>query len=340
MTTPPLQIGELAIRVPLCLAPMAGYSRSPFRAICRRFHCGLVFTELVTAEGIVRRQPKSMHYLESLPEERPLAAHIYGSDPDQLAGAARVIESLGRFDLVDVNCGCPVPKVTRKGAGVALMRDPEKIRTIVQAVSQAVSLPVTVKTRLGISRECFNISEVAHAAEEGGASAIFLHARFASDRHRGPADWAALKRVKAERAIPVIGNGGITEAHHASAMLEQTGVDGVMVGRAALGDPWLFEEIYCLWSGTPYSPPSHEERGAVIAEHLNRLHDLMVLEDRFRRRRRYTTEQATCRKFRSHLAKYLAGTPGSRNLQKRVMHMDSLPAVISAVDEILKAPRA
>jgi len=339
MKITPLKIGGLTIPVPLCLAPMAGYTRSPFRAICRRFHCGLVFTELVTAEGIVRRQPRTMHYLESLPEERPIAAHIYGSDPDALAGAARVIESLGRFDLIDINCGCPVPKVTRKGAGVALMREPEKIHAIVQAVSRAVSLPVTIKTRLGLSSELANISEVAQAAEEGGARAIFLHARFASEGHNGPVDREALQRIKRERSIPVIGNGGITEARHASEMLRQTGVDGVMIGRAALGNPWIFEETYCLWSGRPYSPPTNAERKTVIAEHLNRLHDLMLIEDRFRRRRHHTTEQATCRKFRGHLAKYLAGMRGARHLQKHLMKMDSIEAIITAVGNILKSQR-
>ena len=335
MNITPLKIGDLTIPVPLCLAPMAGYTRSPFRAICRRFHCGLVFTELVTAEGIVRRQPKTMQYLEAVPEERPIAAHIYGSNPDSLAGAARVIESLGRFDVIDVNCGCPVRKVTRRGAGVALMQEPAKIRAIVQAVSQAVSLPVTVKTRLGISRETENISEVAQAVEEGGASALFLHARFASDQHRGPADLGALKRIKEERSIPVIGNGGITQARHASAMVEQTGVDGVMIGRAAIGNPWIFEEIYCLWSGRSYNPPSDEERRAVIAEHLDRLYDLVLVRDRFRKLRRQTTAEATCRKFGGHLAKYLAAKQGARNLQKHLVEMDSIEALIAAVDEIL-----
>ena len=339
MDISPLRIGALTIPVPLCLAPMAGYTRSPFRAICRRLHCGLVFTELITAEGIVRRQPRTMHYLESLPEERPVAAHIYGSDPDALAGAARVIESLGRFDLIDINCGCPVPKVTRKGAGVALMKEPEKIHAIVRAVSQAVSLPVTIKTRLGLSRELANISEVAQAAEEGGARAIFLHARFASDGHNGPADLEALQRIKRERSIPVIGNGGITKARHASEMLRQTGVDGVMIGRAALGNPWIFEEIHCLWSGKPYSPPTNAEREAVITEHLHRLHDLMLIKDRFRRRRHHTTEQATCRKFRGHLAKYLARMRGARNLRKHLMEMDAIEAVITAVDDILNSQR-
>ena len=335
MDVSPLKIGSLTIPVPLCLAPMAGYTRAPFRTICRRFHCGLVFTELVTADGIVRRQPKTLHYLASSPEERPVAAHIYGADPDSLAGAAEVIESLGRFDLIDINCGCPVPKVTRRGAGVALMREPEKIRTIVHAVSLATSLPVTVKTRLGISRHEFNISEVAQAAEEGGARALFLHARFASDRHSGPPDLDTLKRVKEERSIPVIGNGGITEAHLASEMMERTGVDGVMVGRAALGNPWIFAEIASLWSGRPYSPPSNADRRQVIAEHLSRLTELVAIQDRSHRRQRYTSEQAACHKFRAHLAKYLAGMPGSRKMLRGLSEIESIEAILAVTDEIL-----
>ncbi len=335
MRIAPLKIGKLTIDVPLLLAPMAGYTRLPFRTICKRFGCGLVFTEIVVAEGIVRRSPQTMRFLESLPEERPVAAHIYGSNPDSLAGAARVIESLGRFDLIDVNCGCPVPKVVRKGEGVALMREPDKIRDIVQAMTQTVSLPVTVKTRLGISRDLFNVSEVAHAIEEGGASAISLHARFASDKHNGPADWETLKRIKEERSIPVIGNGGITRAHHAADMLRQTGVDGVMVGRAAIGNPWIFEEIRALWNGRSYQPPSREERVAVIAEHLDMLYDLTMVENKTRKRRRKATERDVCRRFRGHMVAYLSGMRGLRNLRQRLSKMDSREIVMAAVDEVL-----
>ncbi|MBU0702545.1 MAG: tRNA dihydrouridine synthase DusB [Chloroflexi bacterium] len=337
MEIAPLRIGELTINVPLLLAPMAGYTRLPFRAVCKGFGCGLVFTEVVTAEGILRRSPQTMRFLESLPEERPVAAHIYGSNPDSMAGAAQIIESLDRFDLIDINCGCPVFKVLRKGAGAALMQEPEKIRAIVQAVSRAVSLPVTVKTRLGISRELFNISEVAHAAEEGGASAIFLHARFASDKHSGPADWETLKRIQEERSIPVIGNGGITQAHHAIDMLRQTGVDGVMVGRAAIGNPWIFREIHSLWTGRPYHPPSREERREVIAEHLRRLHELTMVENKARKPRRQATERDVCRRFRGHLVAYLSGTRGLRTLRQRLMEMDSMEAIMAAVDEVLNS---
>ena len=335
MEITPLRIGNLTISTPLLLAPMAGYTRLPFRIICKKFHCALVYTEVITAEGILRRSPQTMRYLESLPEERPVAAHIYGSNPDSLAGAARIIESLGRFDLIDVNCGCPVPKVMRKGAGVTLMREPDKIREIVQAVAQAVSLPVTVKTRLGISSESCNVSEVAHAVEQGGGSAITIHARFASAKHSGPADWEMLKRIKRERSIPVIGNGGITEPRHTVEMLQQTGVDGVMVARAAIGKPWIFEEIHCLWTGKPYQPPSREQRREIIAEHLDRLYALTMAENKTRRPSRQATERDVCRRFRGHLVTYLAGMRGMRNLRKSLQNVESRRGVMAGVDQVL-----
>ena len=297
----------------------------------------MVFTEMVTAEGIVRGSRKTMYYLESVPEERPIAAHIYGSNPDSLAGAARIIESMGRFDLIDINCGCPVRKIAGKGSGVALMRDPERLKTIVQAVHNAVSLPVTVKTRLGISRKLFNISEVSQAIEEGGASAIFLHARFASDYHAGPADWETLRCIKMERSIPVIGNGGIMRALDASRMLKSAGVDGIMIGQAAIGNPWIFEEISALWSGNAYDAPSKEGIREVIIEHLNGLYDLMRGENSFRKHPCQNIEQAVCRQFQAHLSYYLRGMPGVNDLKRNLLTIDSIKELIAAIDKILYA---
>jgi nifR3 family TIM-barrel protein len=295
----------------------------------------MVFTEVTSAKGIARRSHRSLRFLETFPGEQPIGAHIYGAEIDVLVRAARVIESLGRFALIDINCGCPVPKVMNRGGGAALMRDPQKIHDIVQAVSQAVSLPVTVKTRLGLSRESANVSEVAHAAEEGGAKAITIHARFASDKHRGPADWEALKCIKVERTVPVIGNGGIREAHHALEMVEQAGVDGVMIARAAIGNPWIFEEIHHLWAGEPHTPPSVEERRAVIAEHLHGLSYLIEMENRGRKTP-IPNEQIACHRFRGHLTRYLAGRPGLKGLRQNLGKMESIEAIMAAVDRILQ----
>lgn len=332
-----LAIGPLTIDPPVVLAPMAGYTRAPFRVICQQMGCRLVYTEMVTAEGVSRRSPPTMRYLDIAPGEGPIGTHIYGVDPDAMAKAAEVIESLGRFDLIDVNCGCPVPKVTRKGAGVALMRQPETLRRIVAAMVQATSLPVTVKTRLGVSREQCNVSEVAHAVEEGGAAAIAIHARFATDRHAGSVDLAALKRVKAERGIPVIGNGGVTSPQDAFAMQQKTGVDGVMVGRGALGNPWLFRDVNRFSNGESPAPPTDAERRAVIAQHLEHLYQVVAEWEKTLPNRKYTSEQVACRMFRGHLSYYLAGMRGVRQLKKRLMKMESIEAVMAGMDEVLRA---
>jgi len=326
---PPLKIGELIVARPFILAPMAGFTKSPFRSICLRLGAGLVFTELATAEGILRHGAPTMHYLETLPEETPVAAHIYGSKPESLAEAARVIESLGRFSLIDINCGCPVPKIMRRGGGAALMKNPEKIREIVKMVSQGTSLPITVKTRIGLSPKSINISEIARAVEDGGGKALFIHGRLASNRHNGPADWDMIARIKDEVSIPVIGNGGITTAEEALQAIKEYGVDGVMIGRAALGNPWIFAECLCRWTGKPFVPPTDRERFKVITEHLRELHNFMREEARIRRRPLSRAEGATCRHFYGHLVRYLSGHPGLSKFRKEIVQTTS-------IDELLK----
>jgi nifR3 family TIM-barrel protein len=315
---------------------MAGYTKAPFRAICQQYHCGLTFTEVVSAKDVTHLLRQGLRFLETFPQESLVGAHLYGADADTLVNAARVIEPLDRFALIDINCGCPVPKVTKRGAGAALMSDPQAIYEIVRAVTQAVSLPVTVKTRLGLSPESANVLQVAQAAEQGGASAITVHARFACDRHRGAADWTALERVKAESTIPIIGNGGVLTARHAVEMIEQTGVDGVMVARGAIGNPWIFKEIDCLWRGVPYTPLTATERRAVIAEHLRNLIRLIEMENRDRGTRPIPSERIACRQFRGHLTRYLAGRPGLKNLRRNWEQIESVKAVMAGVDRILE----
>lgn len=324
----PLQIGKLIIPFPFLLAPLAGYTHLPFRLLCRRFHCGLAFTEMVTAEGITRRHQRTLNYLETCPEERPVAAHIYGSRAESLAEAARIITDTGRFDLIDINCGCAVRKITRKGAGVALMSDPVKLENLVRLVSRATNLPVTIKTRLGLTPDSPGISAVARAAEEGGAAALFLHGRFASDLHRGPADWEAIQRIKEERSIPVIGNGGITRPEEALLRLQQTGVGGVMIGRAALGHPWIFQDIHCLLRGIPCPPPSPEEIREIIGWHLNELYRLS--------RRTSEPEAVVCRRFLSHLSRYLSGYPGWRRERRQANEFTDREKLLRAVDRVLE----
>ncbi len=331
----PLQIGALTVDWPVMLAPMAGYTDLPFRRLCKRYGAGMVYTEVATVEGIIRGTPRTMHYLETYPQERPIGVQVYGANPDSIAQAAQEIERMGVFDLLDINCGCPARKITRRGAGVALMRAPEAIRNIVQAVRAATSLPLTVKTRLGLAPHRFNIDQVAHAVEQGGADAVVIHARFASDKHSGPVHWEALKQIKQALNIPVIGNGGIRRPQDAAAMLEQTGVDGVMIGRGAFGNPWIFEQIKQFFANGTYISPSWPERRAVIAEHLELLYARAVDEGRWRKRRRVTAELVACRKFRSHLIHYLSGINGVSELRRKLDTLDSRAAIMAAVDDLL-----
>lgn len=324
----PLKIGDTIIRPPFILAPMAGFTKSPFRAICLEMGCGLAFTELVTAEGIIRRAPRTMHYLDTLPDESPVAAHIYGRSPVSLAEAARVIESLGRFSLIDINCGCPIPKIIRRGAGAALMKDPEKIREIVKTVSKAISLPVTVKTRIGLTPKSINISAVARSVEDGGGKALFIHGRTADSRHTGPADWEAIARIKQDISIPVIGNGGITTAETAIGIIEETGVDGVMIGRAAVGNPWIFRETLSLYSKREYIPPTDREKMEIISNHLHLLHCFMLDEAKIRKRSNARAEMYTCRQFYGHLVHYLSGLPGLGKFRREIFQITSIEKLL------------
>lgn len=331
----PLKIGHLTINPPVMLAPMAGYTTPPFRNICRKFGSGLNFTEMVPAEGIRRGLRQTMVYLDSLPEERPLAAHIYGSNPEAFADAARIIEDLGRFDLVDINCGCPVRKIAGRGAGVALMREPGKIGDIVRATVEATSLPVTVKTRIGSSPGFLNISEVAQMVESNGASALTIHARFGTQRHSGPVHLETLRRVKSEISIPVIGNGGIRNDRQALDMTVFTDIDGVMIGQGAIGNPWVFRQIGCAFIDRKYHPPSVVERMEVISEHLYGLHELMKTKNLLRKHPISNVEKLTCEAFRGHLKKYLKGVRGIKNLQLNLTELQTIEAVIESVWQIL-----
>jgi len=331
----PMHIGGVVVDPPVVLAPMAGLTDVAFRTMCRNFGSGMTLTEVVTAAGLVHGSRRTLHMLETGVGEHPIAGHIYGSDPSVMAAAAATIEALGRFDFVDINCGCPVRRIVARGAGVALMRDPAKLGAIVRSVVSAVGLPVTLKTRLGICPDLMNISEVAQAAEEGGASAIIVHARFASNQHRGQADWEALARIKAERGIPVIGNGSVDRPEDAFRLLAETSVDGVMIGRAAIGNPWIFRQITDLARTGGFREPGNGERRRVILEHLARLTALKDKEMLFRRRTDRTAEQAAVLVFRPHLVRYLNGYRRWCEVRRRMNDMLNLTDVLDALDTVM-----
>ena len=332
----PLRIGPLCIDPPTALAPMAGVTDIPFRTLCKEYGVGVVLTELVSADGIIRDNRQTWHYLEAVPKERPIGAQIYGSDLAVLAEAAGRVAALNRFDFIDINCGCPVPKIISKGAGVNLMRRPELLHDMVRSVRGAVSLPVTTKTRIGLNPELVNIDEVSQAIEEGGADAIFIHARLASARHNGPADWELLGEVKASRSIPIVGNGGIQSGKDARDMIELTGVDGVMIGRGAIGNPWIFAEIVAAFNGTQFEPPTVAERRETIGLHLrNAIEHFGSYPSRKKKTAREIEVSAT-RHFRSHLVRYLSGCPGVKDLMRTMDKMSSCDEILEGIDRILE----
>ncbi len=328
----PLKIGGVVVDPPILLAPMAGYTDTAFRSICMEFGCGATYTEVVNAQGMMRESPRTMHLLESSEVERPVAAHIYGKEPEVMAKAAQVAEKLGRYDTIDVNCGCPVRKIVHKGCGAALMKDPEQIGKITGAINEAVKLPVTIKTRIGYDEQHMNLFEMAEQAEQGGAVAIAVHGRFAAQVHSGPVDWATIGELKSRTRMAVIGNGGVTEAGDAIRLLKETGIDGVMIGRGAVGNPWLFREIACLVKGEPYLQPTREEREEIIFEHLRRLTELAILEYKHRRRIRWAPEKSAILAFRGHLCRYLQGEPGWRYVRRGLNDISSSEDVARAIE--------
>ncbi len=313
---------------PFILAPMAGYTDLPFRRICRRFGAGAVYTELVSVDGLVRRSPATWQLLATLPDERPVYAHLYGADPDVFSAAATMIAPLGRFDGIDVNAGCPMPKVVRRGAGAGLMLDPARLAMIVRAIRAAAPLPVSVKTRIGPCADRVLIFEIAAAIEESGADALAIHARTTDVRHRGPAAWELIAEVKRRHPrLTVIGNGGIGNGAQAVERLRSSGVDAVMIGRGAIGRPWVFRDAAAALAGAPTPPPPEpEELRALIREHFAGLLELERAHPLARRRRHPPEHIAACR-FRAHLLRYASGRPGAADLRRRLNAMRSPEAV-------------
>jgi tRNA-dihydrouridine synthase B len=263
-----LKIGDLELGQGLILAPMAGITDLSFRRIAKSLGADLVTSEMVSAEGIVRKGGRTRSLLNSHPEEKPVAIQLFGSDPLVMGEAARIVSGEGA-DIIDLNMGCPVPKVLRQGAGAQLIRQPEKVAQIVEAVRRVVSIPVTVKTRSGWSKTQINILEVARVSEDAGADAITIHPRTAKQGFSGKADWDLIGKVKQAVTIPVVGNGDVTRPEQVEEMKHLTGCNGVMIGRGAMGNPWIFKQAKQLARGEAVSDPSVRERLEVIGRHLD-----------------------------------------------------------------------
>jgi len=342
MTVPPIQpmqIGPLRIEWPVFLAPMAGFTDGAFRMLCLEQGCGGVVTEMVNAHGMSIGHERTGHFLGTFEEEKPIGAQIYGSNPGIMAAAADRVAAMGRFDFLDINAGCPMPKIKNRGDGAGLMRDPALMGEVVRQVKAAVAgrLPVTLKTRIGWSADTINMLETTAAAEEAGAEAIFLHGRVAEVRHSGEADWNLIAETKRARTIPVVGNGGLREPADVFKMVRETGVDGVMVGRAALGNPWFFRQVRGLERGDEIGRPSAEEVRAAIHEHLDR--EMVLMARRGEKHLKLGVELTACLVLRSHLMRYLRGFRGIRALAVTLEQRQDRATLLGRIDEVLATGR-
>ena len=306
-----LKIGNVELENNLILAPMAGVTDLPYRLICRSMGCGMVVTEMVSAKAILYKNKNTKTLLEVLPQERPAAVQLFGSDPDILGEIAAQIED-GPYDMIDFNMGCPVPKIVGNGEGSALMREPKKVEQILSSMVRHLKTPVTVKFRKGFNDTSVNAVEIAKIAESCGVAAVAVHGRTREQYYSGKADWEIIRQVKEAVKIPVIGNGDVFQPEDAEAMLKQTGCDGVMIGRGAKGNPWIFSRTqHYLETGEILPGPSVAEIRDMILHHGSLLSQ-------------YKGEKMAMREMRKHMAWYTAGLPHSAALRNEINQIETL----------------
>lgn len=306
-----LRIGNVELENNLILAPMAGVTDQPFRKLCREQGCGLLYTEMVSAKAILYHNRNTQKLLEVDPAERPIAVQLFGSDPEIVSEMAAQI-SEGPYDIIDFNMGCPVPKVVNNGEGSALMKNPGLAEQILSALVRKVKKPVTVKIRKGFDEDQVNAVEIARIAEYCGVAAVAVHGRTRQQFYSGKADWDIIRQVKEAVRIPVIGNGDVVSPESAERMLKETGCDGVMIGRGAQGNPWIFRQILGrMETGQEPAPPSLSEVKEMILRHAR-----MLVE--------YKGTYTGIREMRKHTAWYTAGFPHSAKLRARVNEVKSL----------------
>lgn len=268
---PPLAVGAVSLHPPFALAPMAGMTDTAFRRLVkRRGGCGLVVTEMVSSEGLVRGIDRTLEYAEYTEEERPVSIQIFGGDPEKMAAAAQIVEGMGA-DIVDVNMGCPVPKIAKHNAGCSLMRDPRHAARLVQAMTRAVQIPVTVKMRAGWDESDINAPEVAALMEDAGASAVAVHGRTARQSYSGSSDWQLIDTVASRVSIPVFGSGDCVTAQQVVERTAGTGVAGVLVGRGALRNPWIFQQAQALAAGRSVEEATDADRSRFLLDYIEML---------------------------------------------------------------------
>jgi tRNA-dihydrouridine synthase B len=323
----PIKIGDIVIDTPIMLAPMAGHTNYALRTLCRELGgCGLVCTELISSNVVKNSRNQALQRFDWREDEFPVAVQLFGSDPQTVAEAAKVVVDYGAT-LVDINMGCWVPKIAKKGGGVALLRDVDTATAVVEAVVKAVDVPVTVKVRSGFEDGVVTAIPFAKVAEAVGAKAVAVHARFAKQGHSGDADWDVIRDVKqVTTQMPIIGNGDVHSGADALRMLEQTGCDGVMVGRGALGRPWIFKHIaHYLQTGETLSEPTRAERARVALRHAQ-----LTLETT------YLPEKTAILELRGQISKYRLDEDGSVKIRNRLVRIDSYTELESILLSIME----
>jgi len=320
------KIGNIEIKNRVVLAPMAGYSNSAFRRIVKSMNCGLIYAEMVSDKALYYKDKKTNDLLYMTESERPIAQQIFGSDKESFIYAAKYIEETMKPDIIDINMGCPVPKVAlRAQAGSSLLKYPDKIEEIVKCVVESVNVPITVKIRSGWDSNSINAVEVAKIIEKAGASAITVHPRTRAQGYSGKADWNIIKQVKEAVNIPVIGNGDIKTIYDAENMLKETGCDAVMIGRGALGNPWFINEVYeYIENGNVINKPTNSDKIDMAIKHLN-----LLLE--------YNNPKKAILEMRSNICYYLKGMPKSTEVKQEIFKVTTKEEFINILENFKKS---
>ncbi len=316
-----LNIGNVKLENPFLLAPLAGVTDAPFRKLCREQGAAMAYSEMISAKGLYYNDKNTEKLLHLYEGEQPAAIQIFGSEPEMIAFAADALKSR-KNNILDINMGCPVPKIVKNGEGSALMKNPDLVYRLVEAAVQKAGKPVTIKTRIGFNDTCLNAVEVAKAAVAAGAAAVAIHGRTREQYYSGKADRKQIAAVKEAISVPVIGSGDIFSGEDAIAMLRETGCDFVMVARGALGNPWIFREMTALWNGDEKpAPPTLEEKKQMMLAHFE---DVLAFKG----------EYAAVREMRKHVGWYLKGVPHSAALRgeiNKITTAETLQAAIKAL---------
>jgi len=304
-----MKIGNLTLANNVILAPLAGITNLPFRLMAKKAGCGLVCSEMVSSHGLVYKSPKTAHMLNSVAQEKPLSAQIFGSKPDIMAGAAAIVEGMGA-DILDINFGCSVRKVVKTGAGAALMRTPDVARAVLKAVRNAIRIPLTVKIRSGWDASGEQALNIARIAQDCGVDAVAVHPRTAKQLFAGQADWSVIAAVKQKLSIPVIGNGDIFSARDAMNMLAETGCDAIMIGRKAIGNPAIFRQVLARIIGNENAAEDLAERFDIMIQYLKASVE-------------YLGEEPACRMMRSRLGWFTKEMHNSTKFRESIKHLSS-----------------